>query len=86
MIYDSCLPLSHLRRRVTATAGHRTKTAITTKSSAAVRVVPLPRVLRTLLAAHLELVDDARRAAFVVPSRAGRPFDPSTVYKRADAA
>jgi hypothetical protein len=42
--------------------------------------------LRKRLAAHLELVDDPRAAALVVPSRAGRPFDPSTVYKRADAA
>ncbi len=65
---------------------HKTKTPIATKSAAAVRVVPVPRTLRSLLAAHLDLADDPRAAALVVPSRAGRPFDPSTVYKRADAA
>jgi integrase len=65
---------------------HKTKTTIAPKSAAAVRVVPVPRALRLLVEVHLDLVDDPRPAALVAPSRAGRPFDPSTVYKRADAA
>ncbi len=65
---------------------HKTKHAIAPKSPAAVRIVPIARALREALAAHHAIVDDPRDDALIVATRAGRPFDPSTVYGRADRA
>jgi integrase len=60
-------------------AGH-----VAPKSRAGRRNVPIPRALRTQLAAH-RLGQDAD-LEFVFPSSAGRPFDPPTVARRAGRA
>jgi integrase len=70
----------HVRRSWDRRAG-----AIEPKTRAAVRSVPVPDSLQTILLRHY-LLHGRARDGYVFTSRAGAPFDPSTVLDRARKA